>query len=643
MGKEKNFSEAALSALTAMSERYSSMFWVELDSMRYEVLKTFDAVREITESNPRADDAYRRYVETTVVAEYREVMLAFGDFATLRSRLAGKEVISVEYRSTTRGRNWCKGFCVPIDKEDGEVKTVVMAFEDIHDSKLKDERLEQQLRYINGLLSSYDDVIVCDMAEDTCIQPYHNEEKPSLMPQAKAGETYSTYMQALMQSYCHPEHLEAMLCYADLGYVSSVMSGRKRHTHRFLLCKGEGEYEWNEMTIIKFAEAGETAREIAVTFMNVDADEHEKREQQATLDDVKKIIRSSEMGIWHITLIQGKAPRMNADAKMKELLGLDVDAEMTEEEIYSSWYDKVHPEAVESVNASVMKMIRDGVRDENTYKWMHPRLGERYVRCGGTAKPIMGGHILSGYHYDVTEQVMAEKRRKQITEEALKANKSKTVYLHNMIHEIRTPLNAIVGFSQLLGMPDGTWSEEDKRQHMRQIENAYRMLSMLIDDVLDVADSEHGNYVVKMEETNVNATCRNAVLAVEFRRPSDVKLIFTSEVDDEYTIMSDGRRIAQVLTNFLTNACKHTRAGKIELHCSTTENAGRLTFSVTDTGEGVPSDMAQKIFKRFKKHNACVEGSGLGLNICTMVAEKLHGEVRLDTTYKSGARFVFIL
>ncbi len=120
-------------------------------------------------------------------------------------------------------------------------------------------------------------------------------------------------------------------------------------------------------------------------------------------------------------------------------------------------------------------------------------------------------------------------------------------------------------------------------------------------------------------------------------------MYFTSDVPDDYVIRSDGRRIQQVLVNYLSNACKHTEEGEIHLHCSATEHPGRLTFSVTDTGEGVPPEKADVIFNRFTKLNQFVQGSGLGLNICLTIANKLGGEVYLDKSYTDGARFVFII
>lgn len=244
---------------------------------------------------------------------------------------------------------------------------------------------------------------------------------------------------------------------------------------------------------------------------------------------------------------------------------------------------------------------------------------------------------------DVSEMKEMERERMEELKQNIRANRSKTQMLQNMTHEIRTPLNAMFGFSQLLCMPDGYVSETQKHEYFNYIFNSFNMLSMLIDDVLDVADAEHGNYRVEKGRFAVNEMCRNAILMADMRRHANVKMYFTSDVADDYFIESDSRRIQQVLVNFLTNACKHTVQGEIHLHLSTTETPGRLTFSVTDTGTGIPPEMAKDIFERYRKADCNVQGSGLGLHICSIIADRLGAEVKLDQTYTQGARFLFIL
>lgn len=489
------------------------------------------------------------------------------------------------------------------------------------------------------------------------------------------------------------------------------------------------------------------------------------------LDDVLNI---AQMGVWRIELFDNETPRMYVSAKMSELLGLDSEKDYTPEQIYDAWYSHILPEAIQSVTESVNKML-SGQHDENTYQWVHPANGVRYVRCGGIAHKVDGkGYNIQGYHYDVTDIVKKEKEQQGILvalantygalyhidlekltytaysstidnvtrlvpvkgdllpafetfkkylchpdyeevinrfididtlqkrlmktnaislqfrgatldwaevslrvcqrdsegkathlilsiqdislekiheqeqmekiKASIEESKTKTVMLQNMTHELRTPLNAMFGFSQLLSLPDGCVTEAEKAEYFNYIYNSFNMLTMHIDDVLDMADVEHGNYRVQIGEVHVNDNCRTALQMAETRRPSDVNMYFTSEVDDNYTIQSDGRRIQQVLINYLTNACKHTQEGEIHVHVSTKEIPGRLTFSVTDTGEGIPLEMQKDIFERYKKAKGnTAQGSGLGLNICSVIASKLNGEVKIDSTYTNGARFLFIL
>lgn len=93
---------------------------------------------------------------------------------------------------------------------------------------------------------------------------------------------------------------------------------------------------------------------------------------------------------------------------------------------------------------------------------------------------------------------------------------------------------------------------------------------------------------MKIAPHSCNKLCREAITTVEHRKPEGVKLYYTSEVDDCYELSTDGQRVCQILINFLTNAEKHTTQGEIHLHCSLTENPGYVTFSVTDTGTGIP-------------------------------------------------------
>ena len=111
--------------------------------------------------------------------------------------------------------------------------------------------------------------------------------------------------------------------------------------------------------------------------------------------------------------------------------------------------------------------------------------------------------------------------------------------------------------------------------------------------------------------------------------------------EEPFHFTTDPRRVQQILINLLTNACKHTAKGEIRMESSLSENPGFVTYSVTDTGPGVPPDQADKIFERFAKLNEFVQGTGLGLSICRDIADRMGAKVFLDTSHTGGARFVF--
>lgn len=231
----------------------------------------------------------------------------------------------------------------------------------------------------------------------------------------------------------------------------------------------------------------------------------------------------------------------------------------------------------------------------------------------------------------------------QQEQKAIAANNLKNDFIQNMSHEIRTPLNGIVGFSQILCDPqmEGLISPEEKNEYGTLIKANANMMTSLIEDILSLTDIENGHYKLHTNDYNLNAICSFSVETAGIRCPNEVKMYFTSEVDDDYKVFTDSHRVQQVLMNMLTNSCKHTSEGEIHLHCAVNEPKQLITFTVTDTGKGIPPEMAEEIFERFKKLDKFVQGTGLGLSICRIIAELLEGKIYLDTTYTGGARFVF--
>ena len=222
------------------------------------------------------------------------------------------------------------------------------------------------------------------------------------------------------------------------------------------------------------------------------------------------------------------------------------------------------------------------------------------------------------------------------------ANAAKTRFVQNMSHEVRTPLNAIVGFSQLLSLPDDALTPEEKQEFSNHIMNNTKILIMLLEDILNTTDMDNGQYRITYDEGEVHYMCKAAITSTEHRLQPGVKMIYKPESDKEFTFRTDPQRVQQILINLLTNACKHTTKGEIVLASSVTTRPGYVVFSVTDTGPGIPPDQAEAIFDRFTKLNNFVQGTGLGLSICREIAVRMGAIVYLDTSYTGGgSRFIF--
>lgn len=213
----------------------------------------------------------------------------------------------------------------------------------------------------------------------------------------------------------------------------------------------------------------------------------------------------------------------------------------------------------------------------------------------------------------------------------------KNVFLQNMSHEIRTTLNSVYGFAQLLSLPDGTWTDEERKAYAKHINNSYNMLDMLLNDLMVSTRYNTHNYSIEIKPMNVRVVCEDAIQALEICRPASVELKMVSTLPEGFTIESDGRRIRQVLQNMLTNACQFVSKGVIELNVSLQDDD--LVFMVTDNVPRINNKLNYKTPAEL--HNNRMEGIGLRLQICEVMACKLGGSMYKDVDYTKGTRYIF--
>jgi Signal transduction histidine kinase len=259
-------------------------------------------------------------------------------------------------------------------------------------------------------------------------------------------------------------------------------------------------------------------------------------------------------------------------------------------------------------NFSLSKQLRE--RDQEVALAMH-------LLILLTLFILIAGLVLSRIHVlnlrkarDLDEERIRELR--EANEQVQLANAAKTRFVQNMSHEVRTPLNAVVGFSQLLALPDGSFPAEEKEEFAGHIINNTNMLTMLLDDILNASAMDTGNYRINYGQGEVHFIAKAAIRSAEHRLQPGVTMSYEPESEEPFQFETDPHRVQQILINLLTNACKHTEKGRIVLSSSLTRRPGYVSYAVTDTGHGVPPEMAEKIFDRFHQAGRLRAGYGPG-------------------------------
>lgn len=235
---------------------------------------------------------------------------------------------------------------------------------------------------------------------------------------------------------------------------------------------------------------------------------------------------------------------------------------------------------------------------------------------------------------DVTDHYRMIEELKHAKAEAEKSDKLKSAFLANMSHEIRTPLNAIVGFSDLL-ITD--CADEDREEYIRIINSNNELLLKLIGDILDLSKIEAGFVDFKYEEFDM-VTHFDGMLASmrQMVTNPNVRLLDVNPYE-RCMVKLDKNRVAQLMTNYVTNAIKYTPKGYIEMGYECVE--GGIRLYVKDSGIGIHDDKKDRVFHRFAKLDEFAQGTGLGLSICKAIAESMGGRVGYESKYGEGSVF----
>ncbi len=314
--------------------------------------------------------------------------------------------------------------------------------------------------------------------------------------------------------------------------------------------------------------------------------------------------------------------QINYVFKSKEIAEHLINHNIDKNEIILNW--RIIPEFDENKN---VKNILCNIRDVT-----EARKAEEEIRA---------------YNEEITAQ---NEGLRFINEELVKAKnkaeestKLKSAFLANMSHEIRTPMNGIIGFSSLLNKPG---INNDKRdEYIKIIRNSCGDLLHIVDDILDISIIESG--LVEIVETefclidllkNIQSVYKEKINAVS----KDIELkINSNNLKESCLIITDEKRLKQIINNLVENAIKFTEKGCIEIGHHL--NNSKVQLYVKDTGIGIAKESLAIIFERFRQNEESntrkYGGNGLGLAICKGFIDSLKGKIWVESEIGKGSTF----
>jgi len=306
----------------------------------------------------------------------------------------------------------------------------------------------------------------------------------------------------------------------------------------------------------------------------------------------------------------------------------------------------VHPDDIPST-LNIEAQLKGGAPTVNFINRYRKKDGN-YLWFEWNSTPNAATGKLYSMARDISEQKQNELELIRLKEVAENSEKIKEQFLTNMSHEIRTPMNAIIGFTDLLLKRDLGVAEKD---FVKTIKLSGENLLGIINDVLDISKIESKSLIFEQRPLSIKEALNSTKQILSQKAiQKNLNLSFICSNTVPEVLLGDSIRLSQILINLVGNAIKFTNDGTINVMAKMLSEEGEIchiTFSVKDTGIGIPEDQLLHIFERFRQAeshtNRHFGGTGLGLSISKELVELQGGTLTVKSIDGMGSLFSFTL
>ena len=372
-----------------------------------------------------------------------------------------------------------------------------------------------------------------------------------------------------------------------------------------------------------------------------DLTELKDKEQELLIfsDRLDMAAKAGKIGVWDYDVL---SESLNWDDRMFEIFGVTRESSPDASEV---WRKAIYPDDQEHADAKILAALKGGKNFEFEFRINWPNGEQRFIQASGVVvfDDKGFGYRLIGINMDITESKRSEENMRLAKQAAEEANRQKSAFLNVMSHELRTPLTVILGYLPLLRNREKMLPAEAIAKVAEDMDISGQHLMEMINDLLDISKIEAGQMNLSIEEIKSQPIIDEMVRKFDNQaQQKGIELLSTSE---DFSFKVDPRRLRQILINLIGNAIKFTPHGSITIAAKHDKNF--VTFSIYDTGLGIPESELPHIFDTFHQvDNSSTRdagGSGLGLAITKRLVELHGGTIEVESKLGSGTTFIFTI